>query len=221
MDKKTLRVMFTGDSVTDCGRARPIGDGPGAIGDSYVANIFCRTWADYPKNRIRILNSAISGNTTRDVVKRFDTDILAYKPDYLFIMIGVNDAWRRIECNLFDEVITTNEEVDDNIRYMADKCLENGIKPVFISPLYFETIHEVKFRKEVDDIQDIIKKVCIEKNIGYIDVQKKVDEYLLLANSYRLSGDRVHPLAIAKTLIANVIYSSKEYSEVLKFNDQF
>ena len=219
MNNKILRVMFTGDSVTDCGRARPIGDGPGAIGDSYVANIFCRVWAEYPKNRIRILNTAISGNTTRDVVKRFDTDIIAYAPDYLFVMIGVNDAWRRIECHLFDEVITTNEEVEDNIRFMAKKCLENNIKPIFISPLYFETHHEIEFRKEVDDIQEIIKKVCSEYNIGYIDVQAKVDEYLRQSNTYRLSGDRVHPQAIAKTLIANCIYESPEFKEVLAFNE--
>ena len=36
------RVMFTGDSITDCGRARPLGDRAGNLGDSYVANIFGR-----------------------------------------------------------------------------------------------------------------------------------------------------------------------------------
>ena len=212
--------MFTGDSVTDCNRARPIGDGPGRVGDSYVANIFCRLWADYPKNKIRILNSAISGDTTRNVINRFDEDIIAYSPDYLLIMIGVNDAWRRIECALQNEVITTDEEVYENISNMVKKCKENNIKPIFISPLYFDTNHKNEFRQYVDTIQSQIKSICSKEGIGYIDVQKQVDKYLTAINdnSYRLSGDRVHPQAIAKTLIAQTIYNSKEFKEILAFN---
>lgn len=220
MEKEILRVMFTGDSVTDVNRARPIGDGPGKIGDSYVANIFCRLWAEYPHNKIRILNSAISGDTTRDVIRRFDTDIIAYSPDYVLIMIGVNDAWRRIECALANEVITTDEEVIENVSNMVKKCKENHIKPIFISPLYFDTNHKNAFRKYVDTIQSQIKGICAKEEIGYIDVQKQVDKYLneIDNNSYRLSGDRVHPQAIAKNLIASTIYSSKEFKEILSYN---
>ncbi len=42
MDRKVVRVLFDGDSTTDVGRARPIGDGFGKMGDSYLANIFRR-----------------------------------------------------------------------------------------------------------------------------------------------------------------------------------
>ena len=63
MEKKI--VLFTGDSITDCNRARPIADGFGKMGDSYVARIFVDTWADFPQNNVQYLNSAISGNTPK------------------------------------------------------------------------------------------------------------------------------------------------------------
>ena len=53
-------VMFTGDSITDCNRARPIGDGFGNMGTSYVARIFVDTWADFPTHNIHYLNSLSS-----------------------------------------------------------------------------------------------------------------------------------------------------------------
>ena len=43
------KIMFTGDSVTDCRRARPIGDGFGTIGESYLSRIFIDTWAEIPR----------------------------------------------------------------------------------------------------------------------------------------------------------------------------
>lgn len=220
MENKVVKVMFTGDSVTDVGRARPIGDGAGKIGDSYVANLFCKIWANYPNNVLRILNSAISGNTTRDLIQRFDEDVVAYKPDYLFIMIGVNDAWRRVECFLSNEVITSDQEIKENYVNMVKKCKDNGIVPIFISPLYFDIDHKNTFRKHVDGIQKTIKEVCAEYSVGYIDVQSKVDKYMKASdnNCYRFGGDRVHPNAIAKTIIADCIYASPEFKKVLKHN---
>ena len=40
MEKQVIRVMFTGDSITDCQRARPVGDGVGTLGNSYVGNVY-------------------------------------------------------------------------------------------------------------------------------------------------------------------------------------
>ena len=39
----------------------------------------------------------ISGNTIRDLLARYDSDFLAVKPDYVSILIGVNDMWHFCE----------------------------------------------------------------------------------------------------------------------------
>ena len=81
MEKQVIRVMFTGDSITDCQRARPVGDGVGTLGNSYVGNLFCMTWAENPECRVRFMNSATSGDTSRQLLARFDDEVLAYNPD--------------------------------------------------------------------------------------------------------------------------------------------
>lgn len=204
-------VMFTGDSITDCNRARPIGDGFGNMGNSYVARIFVDTWADFPTHNIHYLNSAISGNTTKQLLDRFDTDILAYHPDYVFMMIGVNDVWRHFDGNKFNTTLIYPEETAKNMETMIVKILETGARPIIISPYFLDRNHEDPMRKMVDEINELYKKLAEKYNIGYIDVQTPFDEYLKTGSVYILSQDRVHPNSVGISLIARTIYNHPDF----------
>ena len=92
------RLVMIGDSVTDCDRARPVGEGePEALGHGYVAEIAALLMAVYPARSIRVTNMGIGGNTVRDLAARWDTDVLALKSDWLSVMIGINDVWRHFD----------------------------------------------------------------------------------------------------------------------------
>jgi lysophospholipase L1-like esterase len=210
-------VMFTGDSITDCDRARPIGDGFGKMGNSYVARLFIDTWADFPNHNIHYLNSAISGNTTKMLLDRFDTDVLAYNPDYVFMMIGVNDVWRHFDGSRFTETLISPKETAENMEKMILKTIATGAKPVILSPYFLDRNHEDPMRKMVDEINVYYKELAAKYNIGYIDVQAKFDEYLKNGSSYILSADRVHPKTVGISLMARYIYNHPDFRVI--FND--
>jgi lysophospholipase L1-like esterase len=215
MTKQFKTVMFTGDSITDCDRARPIGDGFGKMGGSYVSRIFVDTWADFPTHNIRYLNSAISGNTTKMLLDRFDTDVLAYEPDYVFMMIGVNDAWRHFDGSKFSQTLIYPEDSGKNMEQMILKTLEAGATPVIISPYFLDNNHEDPMRKMVDEINAEYKALAAKYNIGYIDVQTVFDEYLKTGSCYILSGDRVHPKSVGISIIARTIYNHPDFRVIL------
>ena len=212
---KIKTVMFTGDSITDCDRARPIGDGFGKMGSSYVSRIFIDTWADYPEHNIHYLNSAISGNTTKMLLDRYDTDILAYNPDYVFIMIGVNDAWRHFDGSKFTQTLISPKQSGENVEKMITTTIEAGAKPVIISPYFLDNNREDPMRKMVDEINGEYKALAEKYSIGYIDVQSVFDEYLKKSSSYILSGDRVHPKAVGISIIARTIYNHPDFRVIL------
>jgi lysophospholipase L1-like esterase len=207
--------MFTGDSITDCDRARPIGDGFGKMGSSYVSRIFIDTWADFPEHNIHYLNSAISGNTTKMLLDRYDTDILAYNPDYVFIMIGVNDAWRHFDGSKFTQTLISPKQSGENVEKMITKTIAAGATPVIISPYFLDNNREDPMRKMVDEINDEYKALAEKYNIGYIDVQTVFDEYLKKSSSYILSGDRVHPKSVGISIIARTIYNHPDFRVIL------
>ena len=75
------RIVFAGDSVTDMGSAQPVGEGLfDNVGQSYVRIIenMLSTW--YPEVYLRVTNSGVSSNTSRDLLQRFDSDVVALNP---------------------------------------------------------------------------------------------------------------------------------------------
>ena len=65
------RIVFAGDSVTDMESAQPVGEGLFEnVGKSYVRIVENMLAAFYPEIYLRVTNSGISGNTSRDLLDR-------------------------------------------------------------------------------------------------------------------------------------------------------
>jgi len=73
------RLLFIGDSITDCGRERPVGEGYG-LGNGYVSLLNALLNSTYPPHPVRIINVGVSGNTVRDLEARWQTDVLHLNP---------------------------------------------------------------------------------------------------------------------------------------------
>ena len=55
-------------------------------------NIFQRLLSrEHPAMCFPIVNSAVGGESTREIMSRFDRDILPYKPDFCLFMVGGNN----------------------------------------------------------------------------------------------------------------------------------
>ena len=92
------RIVFAGDSVTDMESAQPVGEGLFEnVGKSYVRIVENMLAAFYPEVYLRVTNSGISGNTSRDLLQRFERDVVSLKPDWVSICIGINDVWRQFD----------------------------------------------------------------------------------------------------------------------------
>jgi len=88
------KLVIIGDSISDFERARPVGEGLfGAIGKSYIALIDAFLKTTYPESRIRVVNMGTSGDTVKELKNRWITDVLDLKPDWIAILIGINDVW--------------------------------------------------------------------------------------------------------------------------------
>jgi len=82
-------ILFQGDSITDCGRNRNL---PISMGQGYPTMVAGTLGVQEPY-KYTFLNRGISGNRSIDVYARIKCDIINLKPDYLSILMGVNDAW--------------------------------------------------------------------------------------------------------------------------------
>ncbi len=92
--KDGTTVLFQGDSITDAGRNR---DDPFDMGSGYASTASSWFLAAYPHLDVEFLNRGISGNRIGDLMERWREDCLSLKPDWVSILIGINDCARRYD----------------------------------------------------------------------------------------------------------------------------
>ena len=206
------RIVFTGDSVTDMGRLHPVGEGlQDNVGRGYVRIIENMLSVSYPEIVLRITNTGTSGNTSKNLLDRFDTDVVELKPDWVSICIGINDVWRQFDC----PGILNEHVLPDNYRKNVEEMVlkvKGKVKGIFIlSPYIIEPNKDDMMRKRMDEYVKISRELAQKHNCIFVDFQKMYEEYCKIRHSSFIAWDRIHPNQIGATLMAREFLKHCEF----------
>lgn len=199
------KILFQGDSITDCGRSK---EGGTRMGEGYAMLVKTQLAFENP-NKYDFYNRGISGNRIVDVYARIKSDIINLKPDYMSLLIGVNDVWHEIEaqngvdaekfekiyCMLIEEIRAALPDI--KIMILEPFCLRGpATDNTEAKPDKWNIFHsEVRKRAEK------AKAVAEKYGLVYVELQKHFDELAKTAeNTYWLS-DGVHPTYMGHEMI--------------------
>ena len=144
-----------------------------------------------------VINKGINGETTSDILARFDRDVLASEPDAVFIMTGTND---------FIYGQTSVEQAFENLKKMEFMALNNArsITPIFITPLPVDAAMASKMWIAGADYDNVNQ--CLTELAEAI--RSSGNEFIDLNKLYRECGkyhDGIHPLPEGHRFIADVV----------------
>jgi len=202
-------ILFTGDSITDCGRARPIGAGAG-LGEGYVALVDSLLATCYPQRRIRVLNSGIGGNRVIDLEARWQTDVLVLEPDWLSIMIGINDVWRQFDSQLDPNQVTI-DRYETTYRKLLEQTRQDLKGLVLMTPYFIEPNLSDPMRERMDAYGMVVERLAHEFDAVFVSVQAAIDLYLAHRPTQSLCGDRVHPDKTGHMIIAKSFLTAMQF----------
>lgn len=198
-----------GDSITDAGRARPVGEGRGeAIGKGYVMMVEALLGAVYPEQWIRIVNQGISGNTVRDLKARWQADVLDLKPDWVSVMIGANDVWRQFDSPRQTEKHVLIEEYEKTLDELVQTTLPTVKGMILITPYYLEPNRADAMRAAMDRYGAAVRRVAEKNKTLLVDSQAAIDEILKTYYPAALNWDRVHPDHVAGMALARAFVNA-------------
>lgn len=201
-------ILFQGDSITDAGRSR---DNDNDRGTGYPTLVSAELGYKYP-DEYKFINKGISGNRIVDLYSRIKCDFINLKPDYLTILIGINDVWHeindrngvdnakffRVYCNLIEEI----------------KAMLPDIEIFILEPFVLKASATEKkwgvFRRETEMRAESARAVAEKFGLTFIPLQDKFDEAEKKACASYWLGDGVHPTAAGHELIANEVVKALE-----------
>jgi lysophospholipase L1-like esterase len=207
--KARQKLVMIGDSITDCGRLHPVGEGNSqALGQGYVALVDGWLRSVYPELGIRVVNMGIGGNTVRHLEQRWQLDVLDLQPDWLSVMIGTNDVWRQFDHPLQPELHVYPDEYERTLRKLvaASRPLLDGL--VLMAPFYLEPNRDDPMRRRMDEYGSIVKRIAREFDAIFVDTQAAFDTLLTHTYPASIALDRVHPDLAGHTVLARAFLNA-------------
>ncbi len=193
--------LFQGDSITDAGRDDENQDNFG-LGCGY-AFLLASDIEKNNKGEIRFINRGKSGDRITDVYARIKEDIINLKPDYMSILIGVNDV---------SHELTMNCGVTPKKFRMIYKLLIEEIKEalpkieiIILEPFVLKGSATEKlwneFNSEVRKLAEISKEIAEEYSFEFVPLQAQFDNLSDDGNTRYWSVDGIHPTSAGHQLI--------------------
>lgn len=206
------KLLFIGDSVTDAGRKRPVAEGLfDPLGSGYVAMVNTLLNASYPDRPVRVVNTGNSGDTVRRLKARWQSDVLDLKPDWLSVMIGINDVWRQFDMPLFPEEAVQPEEYEKTLDELVGttKPILKGL--VLMTPYFIEPQATDAMRARMDQYGKAVLAVAKRHGVIAVDTQAAFDRALKHQHSSAISWDRVHPNSVGHMILARAFLDAVGY----------
>ncbi|WP_237153489.1 SGNH/GDSL hydrolase family protein [Oryzibacter oryziterrae] len=196
------KLLMIGDSITDWSRAKPIGEALfDSLGTGYVGLINAHLNAVHAKARIRVVNMGVSGDTVRDLEARWSTDVEALKPDWLSIMIGVNDVWRQFDARLQTEKHVLIGEYEETLERLIARTLPSLKGLILMTPYFVEPNTADPMRILIDQYGAVVRKLADKHGAIFVDTQAAFDAITGDIHPMGIATDRIHPTLTGHTIL--------------------
>lgn len=211
-------VLLQGDSITDWGREggalmEMFPDG-GELGKGYAYRAAKLYELMFPENQVKFVNRGVSGNQCKDLLDRYEKDFLEVKPDYVSIMIGINDTWRRYD----SDFVTTKEQFEEYMTLLLTK-IKNDLpdtKIMLIEPFLLPTDPEKEvFWEDLGPKIEVVRRLAAKYADVYLPMNGIWTNCLIKkVPTGKISEDGVHLADYGCALMAREYLKAWENAEL-------
>lgn len=194
-------ILFQGDSITDGGRYREI---ESHLGAGYPCLVGSKLGRMCPET-YQFVNRAVSGDKVTNLIGRWKKDCINLKPDYLSILIGVNDVWH--------ELVNQEGTDTETFRRVYDILLENTIKELpdtkifLLEPYVMEDALEEDqkeiFKNDVAQKRAVVKQLAEKYGLITVPLQDIFNKALEEASALYWTCEGVHPTFAGQQIICD------------------
>lgn len=177
------------------------------LGDGYVSFVDSLLATLHPEVNISVLNTGISGHCITDLEARWQRDVLDLSPDWLSVMIGINDVWQQFN-NQPNPNQTRLEQYKNIYRKLLKQTRHDPKGLILMSPYFIESDPSNLMRQHMDVYSRVVEELADEFDALFVDTQAAFNRYLAHRPAQSLSDDRIHPNRTGHMIISNAFLES-------------
>ena len=194
------RILFWGDSITDTHWRE---DDNGQMGVGYTRLVKAELAYLYP-GKYEFFNRGIGGDRIVDLYARIKRDCINLAPDYVSILVGVNDVWHEhasgngVSAEKFEKIYTMMiEEILEALPNLKLFLFGSYVMPgsATTGTLPDGRDRYSVFREEVAERSAATKRVAERFGLPYVDLQPVFDDLDRRYGIEYFLDDGVHPSA--------------------------
>jgi lysophospholipase L1-like esterase len=201
------KLVFIGDSITDADRrttAAPYGSG-------YVSMVRNLLIARYPERDLAVVNQGVGGNTVRHLDKRWETDVIAEKPNWLSVCIGINDVWRHFSGDAHEAVPL--DEYQTTLRRLLRRAQEaTDARLILLEPYMIQSDRSDPMRRLMDIYARTVDMLAAELSACLVHTQAAFDAALVHTSPSSWADDHIHPNSTGHAIIALAVLRAVEFA---------
>ena len=189
-----MRILFQGDSITDCGSYRkPREEFTGYV--HYTAALL--------GDKHEYFNHGISGNRSAQLLERYDDDIKSVCPDIMTLLIGINDLWRGYDSAFY----TPPETYEANLREILTKTRADfpAVKIILMEPFLLPAPEKAYWRPTLALFIEAARRVAVELADAFIPLDGLLAKAQMETPWQEISEDGVHLAEKGQRLVADYL----------------
>lgn len=191
-----MRIVFFGDSITDCDRDR---NDIKSLGNGYVKVLADKLRPIYPDMDIDLINKGVSGNEVCDLLARVNRDVIDLQPDAVVIMIGINNVIHKFKYGKELDF----KQFERDLVALITALKEAGIVVIFLEPFLLPAPDKKRMRPVFNKELEIIHRICVEMCDEFVAYDEMFNGLCETMPYTMYSEDGVHPTYKGSNLIAN------------------
>lgn len=196
-------IVFQGDSITDMGRGRTA-DPNHLLGHGYAFLIAASQAEAYPERRVTFINRGVSGNTSHDLIPRWQTDTLDFRPDVVSILIGVNDVLHKLRDNQPFSIADYEETYD---KILAETVISVPNAKLILGEPFFapgqRTLAQIdRWPEAIRQEDEVVDKLARKYHAAVVHYPKMFQEAYKRAPVDFWIWDGIHPTYAGQQLMA-------------------
>lgn len=205
--KENSVILFQGDSITDAGRdyGSNTCNTVQQMGSGYSLFTAAQILVSQAKYQPKIYDRGISGNKVFQLRDRWELDCIAFQPDVVSILIGVNDFWHTLSSGYKGTVEIYENDLRNLLKYTKEKL--PNVQIVLCEPFCLKggsAIDESRWFPDFEGYRKSARKLADEFKTVFVPFQSGFDEAMKVAPARYWSNDGVHPDLPGRQLMADM-----------------